>query len=442
MALGQAMQGQQQGGGVAAAGAAGGGEATAAAAAAAAGGTKAILATASRTERGQRLRAVNWVKQVRNELTSAEFALNLNGATRGSSTGGGGGTPPAINGQSTGPRAPSASAAPATPGSKSEIDFETIAERLEASLRALQAGRPLSLLEAVSPDELREITARLKVNLTKIKKITQAEGRSRDGTGGGDSAGARSAGEAGGEEGSSWRDAGGILGEMKEGINVNLKDVKVPEFDLFVRDDGTVDWDGAIQSGREVARFGQELWDRINGQNPDDEGGLAAGGSPGGGDKNTKEIPEDSAVMLELRAIGEELEGRQEQLQRELDALKAEARAQEATWKTLERRKASRRIRTKQERLDNATKQLQLHNIDVDMERICYNIEQEIRESTPSSLSEYRLLVAEFGLLDAQLANLTKLVAELTGGETEYGVDGLVVDEDELEVWWVYRSVP
>ncbi|CAN0518621.1 unnamed protein product, partial [Ectocarpus sp. 8 AP-2014] len=139
----------------------------------------AILATANRTERGQRLRAVNWVKQVRNELTSAEFALNLNGATRGMSTGGGGGTPPGINGQSTSPGAPSSSAAPAgaaaTPGSKSEIDFETIAERLEASLRALQAGRPLSLLEAISPDELREITARLKVNLTKIKKITQAE---------------------------------------------------------------------------------------------------------------------------------------------------------------------------------------------------------------------------------------------------------------------------
>ncbi|CAM9900010.1 unnamed protein product, partial [Ectocarpus sp. 13 AM-2016] len=380
MALGQAMQGQQ-GGGVAAA--AGGGTG----AGDAAGGTNAILTTANRTERGQRLRAVTWVKQVRNELTSAEFALNLNGATRGMSTGGGdgggggggGGTPPSINGQSTSPGAPSSSAAPAgataTPGSKSEIDFETIAERLEASLRALQEGRPLSLLEAISPDELREITARLKANLTKIKKITQAEGRSRDGTGG-DSAGARSAGEVGGEEGSSWRGSGGILGEMTEGINVNLKDVKVPEFNLFVRDDGTVDWDGAIQSGREVARFGQELWDRINGQNPDEEGGLAPGGSHGGGDKNTKEIPEDSAVMLELRAIGEELEGRQEQLQRELDALKAEARAQEATWKTLERRQAIRRIRSKQEQLDNATKQLQLHNIDVDMERICYNIEQ------------------------------------------------------------------
>ncbi|CAN0153217.1 unnamed protein product, partial [Hapterophycus canaliculatus] len=105
-----------------------------------------------------------------------------------------------------------------------------------------------------------------------------------------------------------------------------LKDVKGPGFDLFVRDDGTVDWDGAIQSGREVARFGQELWDRINGQNPEEEGGMGGAGSHGGGDKAAKEIPEDSAVMMELRSIGAELESREEQLQRELDALKAEAR--------------------------------------------------------------------------------------------------------------------
>lgn len=88
-----------------------------------------------------------------------------------------------------------------------------------------------SLIPCAHALKLREITARLKVNLTKIKKITQAEGRTRDGTGG-EFAGGRNAGEAGGEEGSGWRDAGGILGEMKEGINVNLKDVKVPEFDV------------------------------------------------------------------------------------------------------------------------------------------------------------------------------------------------------------------
>lgn len=89
------------------------------------------------------------------------------------------------------------------------------------------------------PRKLREITARLKANLTKIKKITQTEGRGREA----DSSSAarrapaggkegKGAADGGAEEGGSWRDAGGILGEMKEGINVNLKDVKVPEFDV------------------------------------------------------------------------------------------------------------------------------------------------------------------------------------------------------------------
>lgn len=44
------------------------------------------------------------------------------------------------------------------------------------------------------------------------------------------------------------------------------------------------------------------------------------------------------AQMVALSAIGAELESRQEQLQKELDALKADARAQEATWQGLDRR--------------------------------------------------------------------------------------------------------
>lgn len=88
----------------------------------------------------------------------------------------------------------------------------------------------------------------MKVNLAKIKKITQAEGKTgavadsaaakgpASSTSGADGK-AAAAGEGGaGEEGGSWRDAGGILDEMKEGINVNLKDVKVPEFDVRERE--------------------------------------------------------------------------------------------------------------------------------------------------------------------------------------------------------------
>lgn len=64
MALRQAAQEQQQRNQTQE-GKAAGGAAAGASASASARETNAILATANRTERGQRLRAVNWVKQVR-----------------------------------------------------------------------------------------------------------------------------------------------------------------------------------------------------------------------------------------------------------------------------------------------------------------------------------------------------------------------------------------
>lgn len=69
-------------------------------------------------------------------------------------------------------------------------------------------------------------------------------------------------------------------------------------------------------------------------------------------------------------------------------------------------------------------------------------VSQDIRESTNSSSSENRLLVAEFGLLDAQLANLKRIVSEMTkaeeggglNGDAAVDIDELALDEDELEV--------
>lgn len=87
-------------------------------------------------------------------------------------------------------------------------------------------------------------------------------------------------------------------------------------------------------------------------------------------------------------------------------------------------------------------------------------VAQEIRESAFTSVSEHRLIVAEFGLLDAQLANLKRLVAEMADTSEALGegvgdgeamavairgaredVDSIVLDEDELEVGplWVLR---
>lgn len=104
-------------------------------------------------------------KKVRNELTSAEFALNLNGAGSGSKNdrekkrngndnGGEDSVNSAVGRAAGGSTAVGRGGGAVAAGSKSEIDYDSIAERLEASLRTLQAGRPLSLLEAVSQDEV------------------------------------------------------------------------------------------------------------------------------------------------------------------------------------------------------------------------------------------------------------------------------------------------
>ena len=45
-----------------------------------------------------------------------------------------------------------------------------------------------------------------------------------------------------------------ILRELKESLK------------LIVREDGSVDWEGASAAGQEVAKFGTELWERLNGK--------------------------------------------------------------------------------------------------------------------------------------------------------------------------------
>ena len=73
--------------------------------------------------------------------------------------------------------------------------------------------------------------------------------------------------------------------------------------ELFVREDGTVDWDGAMESGRELAVFGQEVWDRLNGRG-EDEGTEGA----------SKTVPDflmddqPSIIVLNAKAAQLELE--------------------------------------------------------------------------------------------------------------------------------------
>jgi hypothetical protein len=63
-------------------------------------------------------------------------------------------------------------------------------------------------------------------------------------------------------------------------FGIALPEIELPQFrveipkdgdgpKLYVRDDGTVDWDGALQDRAALKKFGAAVWARINGQDPE-----------------------------------------------------------------------------------------------------------------------------------------------------------------------------
>ena len=99
----------------------------------------------------------------------------------------------------------------------------------------------------------------------------------------------------------------------------NVTDSAGPK--LYVRDDGTVDWDGALQDRAALQMFGTAVWARINGRDPssvseDEEGDQGAGGHQGTEKAVTAKI-EDTPQIVEARKILREMEGELMAMERE-----------------------------------------------------------------------------------------------------------------------------
>ena len=68
------------------------------------------------------------------------------------------------------------------------------------------------------------------------------------------------------------------IGEMRPKLQLSddttAAEDKSTLFDpsLYVRDDGTIDWDGALQDREALKKFGSAVWSRINGQDPEEGG--------------------------------------------------------------------------------------------------------------------------------------------------------------------------
>lgn len=177
-------------------------------------------------KRAQRLKDLLLDKELRNDISTAEFALKLD--------------------------------LPEEAEQASVIDYEKLAERLEKNLQLLDRrhSRVASDMEQSAADltkRLNDTKAELVSVLSKVKANLKRYGSEGDVAEGDRAIASSRATQAEDRE----------EREEKEG--------KVNPFTVFVREDGTVDWDGAIQSGKDLAKYSGELLGRLQGKSPESD---------------------------------------------------------------------------------------------------------------------------------------------------------------------------
>ena len=112
--------------------------------------------------------------------------------------------------------------------------------------------------------------------------------------------------------------------EIRVEIPKEEESVSAPGPKVYVRDDGTLDWDGALQDRAALQKFGSAVWQRINGQEPTsldekDKEGADKNKSQQSGHGHEDEVtakiqdtPQIRLVRAQLAVISEELKEKQE----------------------------------------------------------------------------------------------------------------------------------
>ncbi|KAL3770780.1 hypothetical protein ACHAW5_008390 [Stephanodiscus triporus] len=246
---------------------------------------------------------------------------------------------------------------------------------------------------------------------------------------------------------------------------------------LYVREDGTVDWDGALQDREALKKFGGAVWSRINGQDPeganDDRGGVAGANGGGGG---AVDVPSSHAgpTTKAVTARIEETDAIREKRE-SLDALRTELRRMEVEHIRLLNSAAisagqavanvnlatidaslRQRIRESSDGLDAKKAQVTFQTLNYELERIYTYLEGELGNTSAKGYIplQDRLNVAEFGLLESQVdsfnrqiesgevldADVLAVVADqLVDFKRRLGIDyyvtGLTFDMEAVQVW-------
>jgi len=215
--------------------------------------------------------------------------------------------------------------------------------------------------------------------------------------------------------------------QQKEDILKELQE----SLKLILREDGSVDWEGASAAGQEVAKFGTELWERLNGKE-ETEGFPSLSEILG-------QVPAKELVTEEIKRLSESKANARSAVDDSIatrDEMKATLRQERKDGLTITN-EAVQSLKLADVRVKELDKRLKLFSLDLDIERICVYLQQEL-ESTLEP-SDQRVFIAEVGLIEKQLQVLISGL-KLGFDTSKLNMDLVsLVDDDELAL--LYREV-
>lgn len=251
--------------------------------------------------------------------------------------------------------------------------------------------------------------------------------------------------------------------DSSHGSDTSLNRRKDLKPKLYVRDDGTVDWDGTLQDQAALRDFGAAVWERINGRSPD-QGSDSSNSSSSNSQHHVRASP-PTVKIKDTLAI--------QQARQRLEAFKKEAYWAEQRHKALLNeavvvRTSSvvslaslepaqrQRLKDSANVMDWSQNRIRLQTMAYELERIYSYLLGELKNPALKGyipLAE-RLNVAEFGLLAAQVeallntldteqrvdADVVTIVNEqLNDFKLRLGIDyyvtGLTWDRDKIKQW-------
>ncbi len=232
---------------------------------------------------------------------------------------------------------------------------------------------------------------------------------------------------------------------------------------VYVREDGTVDWEGALQDRAALKKFGTSVWARINGQDPEsiDEDSVQDGNRAESHTekKVTVKIPETDAIRekkMKLEMLTEELHNMEKKHTALLNsAVTAGSAVANVNLALLEPELRSV-IRASDNELQKKKDEVSFQTLIYELERIYTYLDGELgNTATKGNIPlQDRINVAEFGLLESQIGimqnqidNIGEIDSDVLAVVTEqtadfkrrlgidYYVTGLTFDPEAIKIW-------